>query len=77
MMLVGTETSRHCGCRILHEIALDAVVLRIHAGAIARCPGRDEPVQFMLTAPDVDVLIDHLTNIRGQLNQPEDDDARS
>jgi hypothetical protein len=77
MMLVGTETSRHCGCRILHELAMGAVVLRIHAGAIADRPTRDEPVQFMLTAPDVDVLIEHLTTIRGQLKQQENENAGS
>ena len=67
MMLVGSDAARHCGCRILHEVALDAAVLRIHAGAMPERPSRDEPVQFMLTRPDLDELIEHLKCIRDQL----------
>jgi hypothetical protein len=69
MMLIGVSTARHCGCRILHEVSMGTVMLRIHAGAIQERPSRDEPVQFMLTGPDVDVLIDHLNEIRRQLSE--------
>lgn len=55
------------GCRIAHEIALDTVGLRIHAGASARFGARDEPVQFFLTAEGIDQLIIHLGEIRGEL----------
>jgi hypothetical protein len=67
MFLVGVETTKHCGCRIIHDVSLDTVVLRIHAGVLGDRPARDEPVQFMLTAADVDTLIGHLKTIRAEL----------
>jgi hypothetical protein len=72
MMLVGQDTARHCGCRIIHEVAVDAVVLRIHAGVLPERPSADEPVQFMLTGPDLDVLIDSLRDIRRQIDASAD-----
>lgn len=67
MMLVGQDSSRHCGCRILHEVAIDTVVLRIHAGTMLGDAARDEPAQFMLTGPDLDQLIGFLGEIRREV----------
>jgi hypothetical protein len=67
MFIAGQATSRHCGCRILHEVAIDTVVLRIHAGTMPGDPARDEPVQFMLTVPDVDTLIEFLGGVREEM----------
>jgi hypothetical protein len=53
MFIVGVDTGANMGCRILHEVALDAVNLRIHAGCIPDRDSRDEPVQFMLNRPDL------------------------
>jgi uncharacterized protein (UPF0335 family) len=64
MFIVGVETGRQYGCLVLHEVALDAVNLRIHAGCIRDRDSRDEPVQFMLNRPDLDDLIDHLEGDR-------------
>lgn len=59
--------SRTRGCRIAHEIAFGSVGLRIHAGVGMPSRVRDEPVQFLMTPPDLDQLIDHLTTIREEL----------
>lgn len=72
MMLVGMDAAAHCGCRILHEVAAGTVVLRIHAGMIPERPSRDEPVQFMLTLADVDVLRDYLLKVRGEMADSDD-----
>jgi hypothetical protein len=66
-MLFGQDTARHCGCRIIHEVSVDTVVLRIHAGLIPERPSKDKPVQFMLTVPDVDNLIEWLREVRKEM----------
>lgn len=59
--------ARYRGLRISHQIVLDAVGLRIEGGA-RRYPGeRGDPVQTMLTVPDIDKLIAHLKVIRVEL----------
>jgi hypothetical protein len=67
MMLFGQDTARHCGCRIIHEVSVNTVVLRIHAGLIPERPSRDAPVQFMLTVPDVDKLVEWLGEVRKEM----------
>ena len=68
MFLVGMETARYVGCRILHEVAVDTVNLKIYGGFIPERPARDEPVQFMLNRPDLVRLIAHLEGIRDEID---------
>jgi len=67
MFVVGIDTASHCGCRIIYDVSVDTVVLRIHAGCIPDRASRDEPVHFMLTVPDLDLLTKFLGEVRAEM----------
>ena len=68
MMHIGLPTGRHCGCRLTHEVAAGAALLRFRAGDTPSEPVRDEPVQFMLTGPEIDDLVEQLKKIRSEVD---------
>lgn len=65
----GAETTPSIlGCRIDQLLGPGTVTLRIHAGA-APLPGRrDDPVHFLLTAAELDEVIDHLRELSAELS---------
>jgi hypothetical protein len=62
----SAQRRKYHGCRIGHEVALGFAAIQVRAGA-SPPDGRDEAVQFMLDAHEIDELIIHLHVIRSEL----------
>jgi hypothetical protein len=69
MFIVGMDTAVSCGCRIIHEVAVDAVTFGSTAAAfLLTAPATTQPIHFMLNRTDLEKLIGHFEAIRDEVD---------